>query len=433
VGIGDVSGNLLDIYSNYQQNVSQIQANSQALALNLENAYNEQTRENFEQALAMQMEAQQIELDQNAQGIMFDITRGNTGGLEWSQYLQSKLDSGEITQEAYNSIYRGVYMTKVAQIEDGISSGTGFFGFKTNEAGERVPMTVTEYIEQNRSWLTDEDYVRLMDAANYGQLGQGEGTFSLVDSDELPLLDLGYQGLTFKTTINGNDFYFSSAKDNVDTEEGSTVTSDDLFDYFEDNYQGETLISGQSIVTYRGSRYVFIEGTAGGAGNWYRLFNSTAYATPEGFANMQKNWVALMSGNQEVISGLNFTVTSGTGNLDDPTMTLNGQEFVVDKDDWYFRDQVFKGDWGNNFQRLTDLALKTSGLNDEEKLYQTEAKAIYDAFKNIHGIDLNSSDSKYNPQIKGFKMVMVKVGNDYYVLKNDGNKGAKIYKMKRKV
>lgn len=430
VGIGDVSGNLLDIYSNYQQNITQIQQNSQTLALNLQTAYDQQSRDAFEQALAAQMQAQQMEMDSNAQNIVFSITQGNTNGLEWNQYLQSQLDSGAITQEQYNLIYQNVYTAKVSEIESNI--GRGFFGFKTNESGERVPQTVEEYIIKNRAWLSDNDYLRLMDFATYGKLEEGEGVWQSADLEDLPELDLGYQSYNFSINVGGQTLYYSSVKDDVDTEEGSTVTSEDLYTRFEEVGDGESLISGQTIVNYRGTNYVYVEGTMGQGGKWYRLFNSTAFASEEGAQGVQRQWVSSVSGANQLVNGLNFTFEQKSGDWDG-TFKFRGVEWNLDKD-WEFADKfIGQGEFGDNYDRLEDAALGRGQYSSQLKKdkFQKEAKAIYDAFKNIHGIDLGSGDPATDPRMKGFKTVVVKVGSYYYVLRNDkGGGGAKLLRYK---
>jgi hypothetical protein len=277
VGIGDVSGNLLDIYGSYQKNVMSIQQQSEQMKLGLQQTFDEKSRAAFEGAIAAQLQAEQIQLDENATTALFNITQGNMGGQEWNVYLQSQLDSGAITQQMYQQLFSRVYQAKINEMEENFDRN--FFGFKTDAEGNRVMMTKEEYIDANKSWLNSTDLQRLKDYALIQTTGRL--TIKSVDKFEwFDLMGLGGSGQSFEITDeDGNVISYATAPNPVDSDATATiqVTSEELTEAFENQEGAGLLISGQTTFQYKGNYYYYTE-TALEGGTWYRAINYTATA-----------------------------------------------------------------------------------------------------------------------------------------------------------
>lgn len=271
VGIGDVSGNLLDIYSQYQQNIGDITAQSDMMALNLQQAFQQQSEQAFQQAL----QNQELQLQENAQNLFLQISRGDTGGVDWKTYLQNALDSGEIDQSQYNTLYSGVYTAKLDEFESNVSRN--FFGFKTASDGTRVPMTAQEYLQENKNWLSPQDYQRFSDLIAYGEM-QGDSGFEGVNYNDLPeSLKLLFPSSSNLFSINTGDqtLYYASVNTNVDNEDiDNAVTTSELTQAFREE-TGDALISGQTIYEYNGTYYVYKDLGLQGGGTWFRLYNAS--------------------------------------------------------------------------------------------------------------------------------------------------------------
>lgn len=295
VGMGDVSGNLLDIYGAYQQNVTAIQQQSDQLKLSLQQSYDQQSRAAFEGAIEAQLQAEQLQLDENARTTLFNVTQGNMGGMEWDDYLQSQLSSGTITQQSYQVLFTQVYDAKLAEVEANLDRN--FYGFKTDAEGNRVMMTKEEYIDANKGWLNASDLQKLKDYAMISNTGA-----LTIKQTETPAwfssFGLGGDGFSFEITDeDGNVLSFVTAPQDVDNDTNARIktSTEDLTDAFEEKYPTATLVSGQTTFQYKGNYYYYVE-TATEGGKWFRAINYTATAamydkmTKETDATIAEQW-----------------------------------------------------------------------------------------------------------------------------------------------
>jgi len=332
MGIGDVSGNLIDVYSQYQQNVGEITQQSDMLSLNLQQQFQQNQQAAFQQAL-QQME---VQLDENAQTTLFNITTNNTGDMDWKSYLQSQLDGGLIDQGSYQQLYTQIYSSKMSQVEANVQGS--FYGFKTDENGKLVPKSASEYLEENRSWLSPQDFQTLSDLVNYEGESDGSGSFNSVNWKDVPetlKLFLPESSRLFTITNGQQTFYYAQMNVIVDEDNdiANTVDSSTLTDDFLENNPGEPLISGQTISQYRGTNYIYLDKGVQGAG-WYRLFNTSNFynsALDTIDTNVIKSW----NKDQEFVSNV-LTTDYFTYDKSDEVITMTGGA-VWEKDDSFDR------------------------------------------------------------------------------------------------
>jgi len=101
VGIGDVSGNLLDIYGQYQSNITDIQKNYGELELGLQQDYQKQRTDTLNDILLTDYNIEVAKLDESDRNILFNMEMGNTGGLTDQEYLEQEYQAGRLTEKAY--------------------------------------------------------------------------------------------------------------------------------------------------------------------------------------------------------------------------------------------------------------------------------------------------------------------------------------------
>jgi hypothetical protein len=108
IGVGDVSGNLLDIYGQYQQNKSDIDRYYNQLELGLQQTYSDERFKLMSGILQEQFNINLEGLEANARDILFNISQGNTDGLDDFEYLKREADRGQLTPELYQTAVLGL-------------------------------------------------------------------------------------------------------------------------------------------------------------------------------------------------------------------------------------------------------------------------------------------------------------------------------------
>jgi hypothetical protein len=101
VGIGDVSGNLLDIYGQYQSNITDIQKNYGQLEIGLQEQYQQKRMETMNNLLLTDYNIEVAKLAEADRNVLFNIEMGNTGDLTDQEYLEQEYQAGRITKETY--------------------------------------------------------------------------------------------------------------------------------------------------------------------------------------------------------------------------------------------------------------------------------------------------------------------------------------------
>lgn len=190
VGVGDVSGNLIDIYGNYQKNIQEINENFGTLELGLQRQYQQQRQEIMGQIMQNQYNIEVAKLDEIANEILFNVTSGQTDGIDPFTYLAQRKE--ELGPAQYRAIYGSLYKQTLEEI--GANLENGFYGYKTDENGERVRETnANAYLEQYRGILSPSHFSMLEGAIknplageilsniNKGEFGDAENAFEYLE------------------------------------------------------------------------------------------------------------------------------------------------------------------------------------------------------------------------------------------------------------
>ena len=131
--IGDVSGNLLDIYGAYQKNKSDIKQNFSTLEVNLNQEYRREKMTAFENKMKSQYNMSLADFEESSQEIMFNAVTGNYEGYEDGfNYLEAMMTSGELSGSDYRSAYASLYATTLDRIEVNLTS-QNYEGFANAE------------------------------------------------------------------------------------------------------------------------------------------------------------------------------------------------------------------------------------------------------------------------------------------------------------
>ena len=108
VGIGDVSGNLLDIYGQYQSNLSEIERNYGQLELGLEQEFMQRRQQSLNDILMADFNLEVGRLNEIERGVMYNIEMGQTGKLTDQEYLDKEFQAGNISDETYRQASLGI-------------------------------------------------------------------------------------------------------------------------------------------------------------------------------------------------------------------------------------------------------------------------------------------------------------------------------------
>lgn len=134
-GIGDVSGNLLDIYGNYQKSKADIKANYDVLEMNLTQEYRAEKTALFNEKMKEQYDMELADFEEGSQEIMFNAVTGNYDtelyADEW-EYLDAMKESGDLSTSDYQKAYGSMYSTMIDRIQTNLTN-ENYEGFENAE------------------------------------------------------------------------------------------------------------------------------------------------------------------------------------------------------------------------------------------------------------------------------------------------------------
>lgn len=256
VGIGDVSGSLLDIYSNYQRNVADIKSQTMDEKLNLMREYQQTRLGMLDNILYTQFQIDVAKLQEQEQDIIFNVAMGQTDGLSTNEYLDKMFKEGKISKPTYYALKQSIQMQELTKIDETIGQK-----YILNEQGEKV---------ENPNYIGD-DY-------DFKKYVPGEK----VDKTSYMFQDAA-----------GNRFF--QVKTPADLDEKYTKSSAELMEEWKAQNPDRTLPStGDRIFTWAEKKvgedyvgesvqYVFVGNT------WYRLVQEKKFLPEEERLKNEKN------------------------------------------------------------------------------------------------------------------------------------------------
>jgi hypothetical protein len=269
IGVGDVSGNLLDIYTQYAQNATGIQQNFAALEMNLTREYTMERMNTFNKILETEFRINVAQLDDaaaDASNFVFEnFGTDVAGGIA---YLDSQRDN--MRPQDFEVIKQAYYRSNVDAIIQNVSSSNPYFGFSDLET--QTLKTQEQYLQEVKQWMSPEDFNRVREVLALKEIiGSQDGS---VDWGS-PLL--GMDASIFSSDPNitsdsdvyeleGNRFAVSTSTildDQVAID--NNITPDTLNARFEEQSgMSAADIAENQIIQYQGF-YIFRDG------NWYRM------------------------------------------------------------------------------------------------------------------------------------------------------------------
>lgn len=277
IGVGDVSGNLLDIYSQYAQNATGIQQNFAALEMNLTREYTMERMNTFNKILETEFRINVAQLDDaagDASNYVFEnFGTDVAGGLA---YLESQKDN--MRPQDFDVIKQAYYRSNVDAIIQNVSSSNPYFGFADLET--QTLKTQEQYLQEVKQWMSPDDFNRVREVLALKEIiasqdGQVDWGSPLVGIDaSIFSADPNITSESDVYQLEGNRFAVSTVTVLDDqTAIDNNITPDTLNDRFEEQSgMNAADIPENQIVQYQGF-YIFREG------NWYRMQSIGGQAT----------------------------------------------------------------------------------------------------------------------------------------------------------
>lgn len=255
-GIGDVSGNLLDIYSKYQQNIDEIKKEYNTLSLDLQKEYQKERFDSVSNILMTQYGIEVAKKDEVYNQVLSDIMYGDVG--DKYEYLKSK--ESLLSSDDYLALFNSLKKQDAIELSEEITQrlSSGMYGY--DDSGKLItdPLVM---LEQYKDDLPEEEYNKLysfykesIDRTNAvtDMLGFKDVTSSKTYDESGTLVDNpDYVGDDYDVSLNtrldpnvdatslglqdsqGNRFFTSTKS--VD-EENMGMTSENLFSEYDSRY-----------------------------------------------------------------------------------------------------------------------------------------------------------------------------------------------------
>lgn len=338
IGVGDVSGNLLDIYSQYAQNATGIQQNFAALEMNLSREYTMERMNTFNKILETEYKINVAQLDAaagDASNYVFEnFGTDVAGGLA---YLESQKDN--MRPQDFDVIKQAYYRSNVDAIIENVSSSNPYFGFADLET--QTLKTQEQYLEEVKQWMSPDDFNRVREVLALKEIigsqdGQVDWGSPLVGVDaSIFSADPNITSESDVYELEGNRFAVSTVTILDDqTAIDNNITADTLNDRFEEQSgMSASDIPENQIVQYQGF-YIFREG------NWYRMQSIGGQATAfDAYTDAQlQTWTKDYTGPRAGGVEINF-------DFDDKgrdAVTYKGKTYVEDTSIGSYKDLLGK-------------------------------------------------------------------------------------------
>ena len=365
VGIGDVSGSLLDIYSNYQRNLADIKSQTSAEKLNLMREYQQTRLGILENILYTQFQIDVAKMEESEQDVLYNIATGNTNGMSTLEYLDEAYKQERVRKPFYQALSQSLKIAENMKLKD---------------------ITNPQIIDE---------YGKVIDNPNY------------IGSDYDFELNLPGEDIDPHTTIGFEDAmgnrYFS-VKDVADNDKKYWKSSQELFEQWFNENEGMQPANGDIIITTaeektsnngygpaRTVKYIYHNNS------WYRLAQEqpfieaemSAWRMPENFSNAKKKMTRKVGDGNIVLSNEYYTGGSFLRkNVDKPdsiTFKDSGVKFTVNEKSSFAINDIYLT---QEQKEILDLFLRVHGKEDgtiynnsfvvyNNKVYYYKDKRIY--------------------------------------------------------
>ena len=331
VGIGDVSGNLIDIYSNYVSNITDIEQNFAALEMNLTREYTNERMQTFNKLLETQYQIDVAQLDSVAadasQYVFTEYDRDVAGGL---QYLESQREN--MRPQDYEAIKDAYYQSNVDGIIQNLASANPWFGFSDLES--KTVKEQEQYLQEAKQWMEPQDYARLEEVIAFKEfMAQNEGE-----------MDFGKPLQGFDPTLFSSSPYVSPGSDvyefggsrwavadvtivNDDVAYNANITTQDLNEAWAKQAEQDMEALAEGDIVQYGGFYIYQEN------EWRRMINISAEEQPIGFGTYDPS-----DPNSQLPAGFEVDFNYGSEELD--AVTFNGRTYVEDNDIGDYKDNL---------------------------------------------------------------------------------------------
>lgn len=317
LGIGDVSGNLLDIHSNYQSNLRAIDEDFLTRGYQLDQNYQVARMEHLEKVFQAQLGIELAEIDLYSQNIIRQIATGEIPeGMDELDFLKSEKDN--MNPAYYNVFYQELYNQMVQEAQE--SFANNYYGFERDAEGNLVPITDFEqylagerfknlstrdrnafreanefknYIEQQIStkdiankFIYDEDGNKVENPDYIGD----KYDYELMTGEKKENLSLGTTAFVDSTGTRRFGVSQTVDQEKRDSRSNYNITTTEITEEYEMQNEGELPNEGATIdlmVSERWRKQKNVDATTEKAtfiffnGSWHRLINEKTYSDAE--------------------------------------------------------------------------------------------------------------------------------------------------------
>lgn len=177
--IGDVSGNLIDIYGSYQKNLEAIEQNYGELSMNLQQSFQQKRSEALNQLLINEQQFRLEEKSEYAKQVFANLSNEDFGDFDnWRDYLKSEYGEGKLDFEEYQAFQQMMQDERYGEVMSDILLGRIPEGMTVEELvaeeiaqGNFSKSQGNKLILETREYFTERMYNELNRGIESGYFG----------------------------------------------------------------------------------------------------------------------------------------------------------------------------------------------------------------------------------------------------------------------